>query len=377
MQFFTVSMIQFLGCFRLILVFALIFQGANAFAVADVIGTAGDFSRSNSQAALANRSVADKLYKQALADHDRAWSSFPPNVGLLSKSLAMSKDAKAADDQAKEFARGAMHGVHTAGTSGDFALKKYGIASEKELDNLANGSSPYMPAAEKTLGKYGMKLTSDKMSIKTPLGTLPLDMSITALEKGLRGVASGLGYNPDDVSRGLAAAAKERDNIAAQAMASLAKDAAKSAAAAGSNGSAGLPGPAKEVTEAAANSAAPAAVAAPAVAAATQNAAGVNGIDPRQEELQRNRAQFLKTMGIKSGDPLGASHQDIFKMVHLRYQSLRSEGEFFEGSIAELVPVIKPLAQRPPAVRVPASNGPIQPFIENGPMKSINQISKR
>lgn len=360
----------------MILFATLIFQGAEAFAVADVIGTAGDFSRSNSQGAVANRAIADKLYKQALSDHDRAWSSFPPNVGLLSKSLQMSKDAKAADDQAKEFARGAMHGVHTGGNSGDFELKKFGIASAKELDNLANGSSPYMPAAEKTLGKYGMKLSSDKMSIKTPLGTLPLDMSITALEKGLRGVASGLGYNPDDVSRGLAAAVKERDGIAAQAMAAMNKGAGAGAASSASNGSIGLPNGGKEVTAPVAANTATAA--APGAGDNSSQAQGpINEIDKRQEELQRNRAQFLKSMGVQSGDPLGASHQDIFKMVHLRYQSMRSEGEFFEGDLPGLVPVIKPLAQKPVSIRVPASNGPIQPFVDNGPMKPINQISKR
>jgi hypothetical protein len=373
---------KFSICIKMALASALTVSAA-AFAdgTADVIGQAAESARQNSQAAQANRNLADQLYKQALADHDAAWSKFPPNVSLLSKALQESKDAKAADDQAKEFARGAMHSIHTGGNSGDFNLKKYGVLSESQLNDLANKSSPYMPAAEKTLGKYGMKLTEDKMSIKTPLGTLPLDMSMSTLEKGLRGVAAGLGYNPDDVSKGLAAGVKTRDGLAAQAMAAL-KASGAGASASGETGPGAAPGAPAAV---AGEGEAKAEGAAGAVAAASAGDGGdvqttVSSIDKRQEELQRNRAAFLKSMGIGTGEPLGASHQDIFKMVHLRYQAKRTEGEFIESetlpiTVASVKPLIKPAVKAP--ARLPASNGPIQPFVEKVPVKPLNKVSRR
>lgn len=342
--------------------------GAHVHATADVIGQAAESARQNSQAAQANRNLADQLYRQALQDHDNAWSSFPPNVGLLSKALQESKDAKAADDQAKEFARGAMHSIHTGGNSGDFNLQKYGVLSEQQLSDLANKSSPYMPAAEKTLGKYGMELTPDKMSIKTPLGTLPLDMSMNVLEKGLRGIASKLGYNPDDVSSGLKAGERARDAMASKIMNQLGSSV--STRTAGGPGASVAPessgagfgeGKRDDKPVASAN-------------AAAENSgegvpSGTSG-DNRQEELQRNRKAFLEKMGvgILSADPLGASHQDIFKMVHLRYQALRSEGEFIEtDAIVELAQSragAAPKANSAP-LRSPASFGPIQPMIES------------
>ena len=358
-------MVNGLPNFTSVLPLLLALFSARTFATADVIGQAAESARQNSQAAQANRNLADQLYKQALQDHDRAWSSFPPNVGLLSKALQESKDAKAADDQAKEFARGAMHSIHTGGNSGDFNLQKYGVLSEQQLSDLANKSSPYMPAAEKTLGKYGMQLTPDKMSIKTPLGTLPLDMSMNVLEKGLRGVASKLGYNPDDVSSGLRAGERARDAMAAKLMNKM--DPINLARAGGESGpAASAAGTALTGTEAKRE-------AAPQMPAGTQAtaAAGDGGApvaESRQEELQRNRKAFLERMGIgeNNTEPLGASHQDIFKMIHFRYQALRSEGEFIETDLLPLTiaqtAVGKSSAAYP--LRKPASNGPIQPMPE-------------
>jgi len=311
------------------LLVALVFQSPSVFAVSDVIGTAGDFSRNGSQGAIANRQMADQMYKQALADHDAAWSKFPPNVALLSKALTLSKEAKLADDQAKEFARGALHGIHTGGNSGDFKLKAYGVASEKELNNLANSSSPHMGQVEKTLGGYGMKLSADKMSIKTPFGSLPLDMSLSALEKGVRTIATTLGYSADDVSKGIQEAVKTREAIAARTMAALNKnlEAGKDVGLASSERSDGGQAEGAGATVAATDTLSGA------VGAGVDGPASASSIDQRQEELQRNRAVFLQKMGVHSGDPIGKPNQDIFKMIHLRYQALRSVGEFFEGDI--------------------------------------------
>lgn len=343
----------------------LIAASTRAFATADVIGQAAESARQNSQAAQINRHLADQLYKQALQDHDKAWSSFPPNVGLLSKALQESKDAKAADDQAKEFARGAMHSIHTGGNSGDFNLQKYGVLSEQKLSDLANRSSPYMPAAEKTLGKYGMQLTPDKMSIKTPLGTLPLDMSMNVLEKGLRGIASKLGYNPEDVTSGLRAGEKARDAMAAKLMNNIENG---SAARTAVEGPVGI-GP-RQLEPSGADAKREERPLAMSGEPTESNPAdqSVAGGESRQEELQRKREAFLERMGLglAGAEPLGASQQDIFKMIHLRYQALRTEGKFIEIDFLPLAlrQESYPKGRVSSVLRRPANNGPIQPMPE-------------
>ncbi len=340
-----------------------------AFAVSDVIGTAGDFTReTGSRGAVANRQIADQLYKQSLADEKAAWSSFPPNVALLSKALAQSKDAKLADDQAKEFARAALHGIHTGGNSGEFKLKEYGVVSEKELNNLANSSSQYRGAVESKLGKYGMKLSDDQMSVKTPLGELPINMSISKLEGGLRKIAENLGYKADDVSKGLRAAEQTRDGIAAQVMAAVDKNLGSSGAASGTGD---LDSPA---TTAAGGELPAEAKNGAGGAEANQDGTFVQDDSSRQAELLKNREMFLQKLGASTGEnlgPMGSANDDLFRMVHVKYQSMRAEGVFIESEIIQLMasaekPSLQLRSKQKVATRLPASNGPIRPMSQSG-----------
>jgi hypothetical protein len=349
-----------------------LFGSAEVFAVSDLIGTSGTYTReTGTRGAVANREIANQLYKQALADEKTAWSSFPPNVSLLAKALNESKEGKLADDQAKEFARAAMHGINSGGRSGDFKLQDYGVISEKELNDLANGSSPYRGAVESKLGGYGMKLSADKMSIQTPMGTLPINMAMDKLEGGLRKIAASMGYNPDDVSNGLRAAVAARDGIANRVMADV---------------NAKMGQPSGSGTGSAMD---------PANLAGNEDGAnkGEAGKDPqgglegalaggeggfvqddasRQAELQRNRDAFLRKMGEVDPESLGPLHgpeDDLFRIVHIKYQSLRSEGVFNENEITQLVasaakPTIRASQSPQLATRLPAaSNGPIKPMI--------------
>lgn len=343
---------------------------AQATGASDVIGTAGTSYDEMSKAAAKNREMANQLYKQALADEKAAWSSFPPNVGLLSKALNQSKEGKMADDQAKEFARGAMHSINTGGRSGDFKLNEYGSVSESTLKDLANGSSPFRGAVESKLGGYGMKLADDKMSIKTPIGNLPINMSMDKLEGGLRKIASSMGYNPDDVSKGLRASEAFRDSIANRLMADLnsGKGGAGSGSGAGGAVNAANLGGAGEGEGKKDGGSAAAAAGAGAEGSFTQDDAS------RQAELQRNREEFLKKMGAEDPESLGPLHgpnDDLFRVVHIKYQSLRGEGVFFENEFTQMMAnVMKPASltrsSQPAKVasRLPAaSNGPIKPMV--------------
>lgn len=362
MHFHSVGMEQIGKLLKLILALTLLSLSSISFAenpMADVIGTTGEFAKQNSNGAVASRRTADDLYQQALNNERAAWSKFPPNVALLSKALTQSKEAKAADDQAKEFARAAQHAIDTGRKSGDFNLKYYGVASEETITKLATTNSPLQPQAESTLGGYGMKLEADKMSIKTPFGNLPLNMSISALDKGLGAIAVSLGYSASDVSKGIQEGVASRDAIAAKHMASVNANLGGGFATAAP---AGLPMPEEKPIAAAVPESKPAEAGAPVVANATDEAGR------RQEELLRNRDKFLEKMGmeIEHKDPIHGPQTDLFKVVHMRYQSLRSEGEFDEreagipvAPVAKLM--TKPILLPQPLARAPARAAQVKP----------------
>lgn len=295
---------------------------------ADIIGTAGRYGyETGTKGAVANRQVADQLYKQALADEAAAWRTFPPNVALLSKALQHSKDAKLADDQAKEFARAALHGARTGAQAGEFSNSRYGIVDESKLKELSTTNSPYMKQVEKKLGSYGMKLSDDQMSLSTPFGKFSIDMTGSAFEKLLGSVATKLGYSAADVSKGLRAATSARDGIAQQAMAAVENFAPEKK----SPGQLEPPSGRKLASVNAEES----------VIGSTAGSATVKDFeaekregkswDDIQLEILQKRQAMGKTIGMRAeSDPLGRKSQDIFQMIHVRYQSLRTKGAFIE-----------------------------------------------
>ena len=310
-----------------------------ASAQSDVMGASGKFAAvMGAKGAVANRNVADQLYKQSLADESNAWKSFPPSVSLLTKSLSESKDAKTADDQAKEFARAALYAGQSAGQAGDYQAQRYGGLSDNQLSDLANKSSPYMSQVESKLGGYGMKLDSDKMALQTPFGKFNVNMPSSELEKTLVGVANSFGFSGDGVTKGIQDANKTRDAIAAAAEAAVAKDLA---AAAGNVGGADR-GVASAKASAAAAKATPAA-AAPAAGASTAvtepnpnaviNSTGTSDADwdARQRALLANQDEARRRLGLKSleaSGPLGRPEENLFQKVHDRYMALDAIGSF-------------------------------------------------
>jgi hypothetical protein len=314
------------------------FAQTNATNLTGVIGDYG--SETGTRGAVTNRRIADQLYKQSLEDERNAWKSFPPNVSLLSRALANSKDAKTADDQAKEFARAALHGLNSGSHSGKFDAAAHGMVSQEQLKDLATKSSPLRPQVEQTLNSYsGMKLDADKMVLKTPFGDISVDVSRETMLTAMKGAALALGYNPEDVQRGVEDAARLRDAIAAKAAKEV--DAEMQAAkklAADTNKAGDGPGTAAAAV-ADAQQAGDGSEAQndgsrdPAAAIAGIDKDGVDW-DAKQREFQRNQEAIRRQLGMtvqsSNGDPIGTKDQDLFQMVHRKYQNMRGEGVFIE-----------------------------------------------
>lgn len=294
---------------------------ANGAGTSDVIGTAGEMGAKAGNAAIANRELSNQLYKSSLANEKAAWASTIPNVGLLVKALQQSKDAKAADDQAKEFARSALHASNTGAHSGDFVGSRYGMADESKLKELSSTSSPYMPQVEKSLGGYGMKLSADKMSLQTPMGNFALN------DDSWLGRATGmlkkLGLPTGGLEAAQADAIRERDAMAKKIMAAIDAGGGKREPA-----SASVAATAEDLNKAINAKDEPVKTAAQEAAPA---AAPVTDWNAAEQALLANRKAMGREMGMESAtDPLGRSTQDIFHMINIRYQSLNSEGVFLQ-----------------------------------------------
>ena len=296
-------------------------------AQSDIIGTAGQFAaQTGAKGAVANRKLADSLYKQSLADEKAAWSSGIPNVGLLSKALSESKDGKAADDQAKEFARGAIYGSQTGGTAGDYQAARYGALDQATLKDLANNSSPYAAAVQSKLGGYGMKLDPDKMVLNTPLGKFPIGMSADDLQKTLVSAAQSLGFKGDCITQGLADAVKTRDAMGKAAVA----EAEREMAARKSGGDPADPTNAGGTADRASSPAA--AVVEKAVITAPVGSQSGTDWDERQRSNEAHQDEIRRQLGLnKDVKPLGGADENIFERIHLRYRYLDERGEFLGG----------------------------------------------
>jgi len=313
------------------LILSLIIPAASA-QTADVIGTAGELGyETGTRGAVANRRVADELYKQALENERRAWQSTPPNVSLLAKALQQSKDAKAADDQAKEMARAALHASHTGAKSGDFINQRYGMVPESKLKELSSTNSPYQSQVEKTLGGYGLKLSADKMILQTPFGKFSTSAEDSSLLKAASAVAKSLGYNAADVEKGQKDAIAARDGVAKKTVSEVDKE----LAARGKNKSAdgrslaSIPGAAAG-PEAGTDAKV---IGAEAGAKAVKSFEGASPVtktlSEAEQEVLRKRKAMGRELGFDEVDTLGRSTQDIFHMIHTRYQSLDTQGVFY------------------------------------------------
>jgi hypothetical protein len=310
------------------LVLTLFLSPAQAADSANVIGTAGEFGReTGTRGAMANRKIADQLYQQAVANDKAAWSGGIPNVALLSKALQQSKDAKAADDQAKEFARAALHATNTGAHSGDFINNRYGMVDESKLKELSSTSSPYMPQAEKSLGRYGMKLSADKMSLETPFGKFATNSDDSTLLKAASKIFSKLGLSTASIEKGMKDAIAEREALAKKVIAEIDSNLGKQKPGEDSRAPASLassmPSPDDRAIGAQAGS-----EAIKTFEASVENSQITDWKATEQAVLESRKA-LGRSLGMNAQtDPLGRSSQDIFRMIHLRYQSLDSEGSF-------------------------------------------------
>lgn len=298
-----------------------------------VVNSAGQWAQQvGTVGARANRDAADQLFKNSLQHEAQGWSSFPPNIGLLSQALTESQQGIKADDQARHFAQTSLQALKTGNTAGNVDLAgKYG-STEDDLRDLANHSSPYLPAVQAKLDGYGIKVDHDKDLIKTPFGQFPMNISPEDLAKEAGKIASSLGFSAASIGEGVSKAIAGAQEIGQRALAKAQAEAnqGRSVASTGADGSSGTASEAKSGGAAGDKATG---IAKAGIEAANKNpGAGTTAeqdLQARTLALSKSREEMALTMGNQS-ELLGDKRQNLFAIVHERYQELRHQGSFNE-----------------------------------------------
>lgn len=286
---------------------------------------AGQYANSTTTVgAVANRSTANQLYQQSLADEKAAWSSFPPNVGLLSKALKEAQDGVKADDQSHSMAQEALHSNETGTNSGRFDLADYNAMGVDDIKKMANSSSPLWPQVASKLQGYGLSLTEDKQYMKTPFGTFPTNASPDQMASVLKQMAQKFGLSGDAVDKGIAAAQSTADTISKKAFndaqqranmktAGQAKGSNTAASAADDSGNTGAKNQGQGRQTASE------------IAAPGSSASGDIDWDARARAVNAFRDKLQNEMGV---EPIWNKEDDIFKKVHEHYVMLDKQNVF-------------------------------------------------
>jgi hypothetical protein len=276
--------------------------------------------------AVANRKTADSLYQQSLADEKAAWSSFPPNVGLLSKALKEAQDGISADDQSHSMAQEAMHSTATGTNAGQYNASDYNAMGVDDISKMATSSSSLYPQVAAKLQSYGLKLSEDKQLMTTPFGNFPTNASAQQMADVIKQMANKFGLSGAGVDQGIAAAQQATQAISQKVMADV--KAKMNTLNASKNGgtkddSEAEDGKGKGNRELAGK-------------AADVPNPDKNGID--WDERARKVNAFRERMQEEEGvEPIWSKNDDLFKKIHEHYVMLDKQKLFLSNDTKQMV----------------------------------------
>ena len=271
-------------------------------------------------AASTNRRISEDLAKSAINNFNRGISTF--NIPLLVKAGRQAYDSDQADRQAKEFGQAALRALQNTGTqAGHVDLATYG-ADLKEINDYAHNSNKYIAAIKNEVKRYGVSISDDGSMISTPVGDFSTsgDLTSTVIDQ-----LHKYGLSSQGVREAMQAAINERDDLAKTSVSiPQSPHIAETNSTAGSQvdsrapASAPNPPPSSELP----------------VASGLQEETDSDNFKSRQAEFLRQRDAFARHLGLKNlpsaKSPLGTSNQDLFNMIHVRYQRLRQQDSFSE-----------------------------------------------
>jgi|GEM_PF-3034002 len=279
--------------------------------------------------AVANRKTADQLYQQSLADERAAWSSFPPNVALLSKSLKEAQDGVKADDQSHSMAQEALHSNDTGTKSGLFNLADYNAMGVDDINKMATSSSSLWPQVASKLKGYGLSLTEDKQYMKSPFGTFPTDASPEQMAAAIKQIAQKFGVSSAEVDKGIAQAQATAEAISQKAFAEAQQRANMKGDGKEGKGDEKLADGDKDGADAKGKDRK---VASDKTAVATDK----NNIDwdQRAREVNAFRDELQDQLGV---EPIWNKDDDLFKKVHEHYVMLDKQNIFLPAALTKQV----------------------------------------
>jgi hypothetical protein len=298
-----------------------------------VVTTSGQYTgNTGTVGAVGNRNAANQIYQQSLADEAQGRATL--NIGLMSKSLTEAQQGIQADNQAHSFAQNSLGGVDSGGNSGNLDLSKFNSIGVSDMKDLATTSSPMYPSVASKLASYGMNFSEDKQYMQTPTGTYPVGSDPSQIAAAIKSFAASKGLDTSQVDAGVKAGLEAAANITQQALADAAAKLQGGASSAGhiadgSGANDGKGGAAGGATDADGKD-----------KAARQMASAASGLTgnlddkgvnwgARELSEQEYREKLLKELGH---DPIGLSSQNIFDLIHARYEVLKTREVFIRTS---------------------------------------------
>lgn len=290
---------------------------------------AGQYANSTTTVgAVANRKTADQLYQQSLADEHAAWSTFPPNVGLLAQALKEAQDGVKADDQSHSMAQEALHSNDTGTNSGLFNLQDYNALGVDDINKMATSSSSLWPQVSSKLKGYGLSLTEDKQYMKTPFGTFPTNASADQMAAAVKQIAQKFGLSTADVDKGIARAEAKAEGISQRALAEVQQKAGmKTANLAGKDGDKASDDADKTAAKDGSNNAANRQLATDKTGSTDK---GDIDWDQRARDVNAFRDQVERQLGV---EPIWNKDDDLFKKIHEHYVMLDRQNAFLPASV--------------------------------------------
>lgn len=299
----------------------------------------GEYANSTTTVgAVANRKTADALYKQSLADERAAWSSFPPNVALLSKALKEAQDGVKADDQSHSMAQEALHSNDTGTKSGLFNLADYNALGVDDINKMTTSSSSLWPQVSSKLQGYGLSLTEDKQYMKSPFGTFPTDASPEQMAAAIKQIAQKFGVSSAEVDKGIAQAQATAEALSQKALAEVQQLAnQKTAAAKGGKGDNGASDKDKNGDDLKkGDDSADGKDRKLANEKSNADGSDKNSIDwdQRAREVNAYRDRLQEQLGV---EPIWNKEDDLFKKIHEHYVMLDKQNIFVPASVTKQI----------------------------------------
>lgn len=296
-----------------------------------VLGASGNLGGAASAGALANRQMADQLFKDSLENERDAYKSFPPDVSKLAQALTQAMNGMQANNQSRAMADNALQSFNSGEHSGYLDHEFYNT-NKQQMQKISATSSPYLPHVKSKLEGYGIEVSPDYQSIKTPFGEFPMDASPETIAAELSKVAQSFGASAGPVQAGVRSAIEGRDQLAAEVTMKsqeYMEQFGEFNTAGGYSNSVSAPessyGEDSDSDDSYSFNRSEDSKKRKKTSSTNLASLSPKGVQQHEKKLENYRRKLMRKMGLSKYHVIGHRDDNLFEMVHQRYQRLNRQ----------------------------------------------------